>query len=171
MAKKKEINAPSIEDQILEILERNARIPCASIADQLGISEREVEAVIGRLEENKTILGYRAVYDPDKRPEEIVTCLIEVKVTPQRGVGFDKIAERIYRFPEVRSLFLMSGAYDLLVVVEGKNIHEVSYFVFEKLATLDHIQSTSTHFMLKKYKDNGIVIGSIEEVDRLPVSP
>ena len=171
MAKKKENNAPSLEEQLLAILEHNARIPSAGIADQLGISAEEVEAILHRLEENKTILGYRAVYDPEKHPEEVVTCLIEVKVTPQRGVGFDKIAERIYRFPEVRSLFLMSGAYDLLVVVEGKSIHEVSYFVFEKLATLDHIQSTSTHFMLKKYKDNGIVIGQLEEVERLPVSP
>jgi DNA-binding Lrp family transcriptional regulator len=171
MAKEKEIKPPSLEEQILGILEHNARMPCSSIANQLGVSTQEVEGLLQRLEENKTILGYRAVFDPEKHPEEFVTCMIEVKVTPQRGVGFDRIAERIYRFPEVRSLYLMSGAYDLLVIVEGKNIHEVSYFVFEKLATLDHIQSTSTHFMLKKYKDNGIVIGQLEEVERLPVTP
>ncbi|MCA9448107.1 MAG: Lrp/AsnC ligand binding domain-containing protein, partial [Candidatus Omnitrophica bacterium] len=92
-------------------------------------------------------------------------------VSPQRGVGFDRIAERIYRYPEVKSLYLMSGSYDLLVVIEGRTIQDISYFVFEKLATLEHIQSTTTHFMLKKYKDNGITIGQEEKSERLPVAP
>lgn len=160
-----------IEDQILELLEQNARISDQRLADLLGVSPGEVSAAIKSLEEDKVILGYRAVTDPARRRDGKVTCMIEVRVTPQRGVGFDKIAERIYRFPEVRSLYLVSGTYDLLVVLEGDSIQDISYFVFEKLATLDHIQSTTTHFMLKKYKDNGIILGQIEEVPRLPVSP
>lgn len=161
----------SLDDQILELLEHNARISDERIASLLGVDTEDVQKAIEKMEEEKTILGYRTVCDPEKINEDIVTCIIEVRVTPQRGVGFDKIAERIYRFPEVRSLYLVSGSYDLLVVVEGGNIHEVSYFVFEKLATLDHIQNTTTHFMLKKYKDNGIVLGHLEDVERLPVVP
>jgi DNA-binding Lrp family transcriptional regulator len=161
----------SLDDQILELLEHNARISNERIASLLGVETEEIRKAIERMEEEKVILGYRTVCNPEKVEGGMVTCIIEVRVTPQRGVGFDKIAERIYRFPEVRSLYLVSGSYDLLVVIEGQNIHEVSYFVFEKLATLDHIQSTTTHFMLKKYKDNGIILGHLEEVERLPVAP
>jgi len=161
----------SLEEQILELLEQNARMPSERIATLLGIEEAVIEETIRKLEDEKVILGYRAVTDPEKTSEGQVTCMIEVRVSPQRGVGFDRIAERIYRYPEVKSLYLMSGAYDLLVVIEGKSIHDISYFVFEKLATLDHIQSTTTHFMLKKYKDNGITIGHEEKTDRLPVAP
>lgn len=160
-----------IEEQILELLEQNARMPSDKIATLLGIETSKVEEAIRKLEDDKVILGYRAVTDPEKSSGGLVTCMIEVRVSPQRGVGFDRIAERIYRYPEVKSLYLMSGAYDLLVVIEGKTIHDISYFVFEKLATLDHIQSTTTHFMLKKYKDNGITIGQEEKSERLPVAP
>lgn len=161
----------SIDEQILELLEQNARLSDDRIASLVGIDPGEVRGAIKRMEDEKVILGYRAVTDPAKASDGKVTCMIEVRVTPQRGVGFDKIAERIYRFPEVRSLYLVSGSYDLLVVIEGQSIQDISYFVFEKLATLDHIQSTTTHFMLKKYKDNGIILGQIEEVKRLPVAP
>ena len=171
MADSKPTSKRSLEEQILELLEHHARMTDEKIATLLGVSEQDVAETIERLESEKVILGYRAVCDPEKLDDGKVTCMIEVRVTPQRGVGFDKIAERIYRFPEVRSLYLMSGAYDLLVVVEGENIKDVSYFVFEKLATLEHIQSTSTHFMLKKYKDNGIILGQVEGVERLPVAP
>jgi len=161
----------SLEDQILDLLEHNARISDERIAALLGVESDMVRDKIRKMEEEKIILGYRTVCDPDKVDDGLVTCIIEVRVSPQRGVGFDKIAERIYRFPEVRSLYLMSGSYDLLVVIQGENIREVSYFVFEKLATLEHIQSTTTHFMLKKYKDSGIVLGHHDEVERLPVTP
>ncbi len=161
----------SIDEQILELLEQNARLSDDRIASLVGVEPNEVRGAIKRMEDEKVILGYRAVTDPAKASDGKVTCMIEVRVTPQRGVGFDKIAERIYRFPEVRSLYLVSGSYDLLVVIEGQSIQDISYFVFEKLATLDHIQSTTTHFMLKKYKDNGIILGQIEEVKRLPVAP
>lgn len=161
----------TIDEQILELLEQNARLPDDRIASLVGIEPAEVHQAIKRMEDEKIILGYRAVTDPAKTSDGKVTCMIEVRVSPQRGVGFDKIAERIYRFPEVRSLYLVSGSYDLLVVIEGQSIQDISYFVFEKLATLDHIQSTTTHFMLKKYKDNGIILGQIEEVKRLPVTP
>jgi len=160
-----------VEEQILELLEQNARMPSDKIATLLGLETAAVETIIRKLEDEKVILGYRAVTDPAKTSGDSVTCMIEVRVSPQRGVGFDRIAERIYRYPEVKSLYLMSGAYDLLVVIEGKSIHDISYFVFEKLATLDHIQSTTTHFMLKKYKDNGITIGQEEKSERLPVAP
>ena len=160
-----------IEEQILDLLEQNARMPSDKIATLLGNETSKLEEAIRKLEDDKVILGYRAVTDPEKSSGGLVTCMIEVRVSPQRGVGFDRIAERIYRYPEVKSLYLMSGAYDLLVVIEGKTIHDISYFVFEKLATLDHIQSTTTHFMLKKYKDNGITIGHEEKSERLPVAP
>ncbi|MCA9434659.1 MAG: Lrp/AsnC family transcriptional regulator [Candidatus Omnitrophica bacterium] len=160
-----------LEEQVLELLEQNARMPSEKIATLLGVEAASVEVAVQKLENDKVILGYRAVTDPDKTTGDSVTCMIEVRVSPQRGVGFDRIAERIYRYPEVKSLYLMSGSYDLLVVIEGRTIQDISYFVFEKLATLEHIQSTTTHFMLKKYKDNGITIGQEEKSERLPVAP
>jgi DNA-binding Lrp family transcriptional regulator len=171
MAPAENLSKRSLEEQILELLEHQARMSDEKIASLLGVAPEEVSKAIRKMEEEKLILGYRAVCDPEKLEDGKVTCMIEVRVSPQRGVGFDRIAERIYRFPEVRSLYLMSGAYDLLVVVEGENIKDVSLFVFEKLATLEHIQTTTTHFMLKKYKDNGIILGQAEGVERLPVAP
>jgi len=171
MTEKKNTSKQPLEKQVLELLEQNARMPVERMASLLGLDTEEVNACIQRLEEQQVILGYRTVTAPEKLDGDRVTTIIEVRVTPQRGVGFDKIAERIYRFPEVRSLTLVSGAYDLLVEVEGTSVQEVSYFVFEKLATLEHIQSTSTHFVLKKYKDDGIILSQLEEVERLPVTP
>ena len=120
----------------------------------------------------ETIVKYKAVINSERIDKySKVTALIEVKVTPKRGFGFDKVAERLYQFPEVRSLYLLSGGYDLIAFVEGKTLHEVAGFVSEKLSTLDDVQSTSTHFLLKRYKDDGDILSPIPEVTRLEVTP
>jgi DNA-binding Lrp family transcriptional regulator len=158
--------------EILELLETNDRLTPAEIAVMLGINEAEVKAKIAELEANKVIINYRAMVNWERAGVDKVTALIEVKVIPQRDVGFDEIAERIYRFPEVKSVFLMSGAYDLMVLVEGTNMKEVALFVSQKLATINNVQSTATHFVLKKYKLEGVIMeGKEEEADRLVVSP
>ena len=138
--------------EILELLEANGRLTPAEIAVMLGISEAEVKAKIATLETDKVIINYRAMINWERAGVEKVAALIEVKVIPQRDVGFDEIAERIYRFSEVKSVFLMSGAYDLMVLIEGATMKEVALFVSQKLATIDNVQSTATHFVLKKYK-------------------
>ena len=149
-----------MENDILELVEKNRRLSLEDMANMLGTTKENVEDTIKRLENNKTICGYPTLINWDKTDKEgdYVTSLIEVKVTPQREQGFDKIAKRIYHFDEVKALYLMSGTFDLLIVVEGKNIKEISSFVSNKLATLDCILSISTHFILKKYKDHGVVI-------------
>lgn len=149
-----------MENDILELLEKNSRLSFEDMANMLGTTKENVEDTIKRLENNKTICGYPTLINWDKTDKEgdYVTSLIEVKVTPQREQGFDKIAKRIYHFDEVKALYLMSGTFDLLIVVEGKNIKEISSFVSNKLATLDCILSISTHFILKKYKDHGVII-------------
>ena len=149
-----------MENDILELLEKNSRLSFEDMANMLGTTKENVEDTIKKLENNKTICGYPTLINWDKTDKEgdYVTSLIEVKVTPQREQGFDKIAKRIYHFDEVKALYLMSGTFDLLIVVEGKNIKEISSFVSNKLATLDCILSISTHFILKKYKDHGVVI-------------
>jgi DNA-binding Lrp family transcriptional regulator len=157
--------------EILELLETNDRLTPAEIAVMLGINEAEVKAKIAELEANKVIINYRAMVNWERAGVDKVTALIEVKVIPQRDVGFDEIAERIYRFPEVKSVFLMSGAYDLMVLVEGTTMKEVALFVSQKLATIQNVQSTATHFVLKKYKLEGVIMEGKEEVERLVVSP
>ena len=147
-----------MKTKILELLEKNAKISIKEIADCLNISQREVVRKIAELETDKVICGYSTIINWDKITEEKCNALIEVKVTPQRGTGFDRIADRIARFDEVDSVYLMSGGYDFTVVVNGKSMKEVSSFVFNKLATIDYIQSTATHFVLKKYKDHGVQI-------------
>ena len=147
-----------MERQLLELLEHNAKLSVKEIADELGISQKKVVTLIAELEANKVICGYDTIINWDKVTEEKCNALIEVKVTPQRGTGFDRIADRIARFEEVDSVYLMSGGYDFLVIVNGKSMKEVSSFVFNKLATIDYINSTATHFVLKKYKDHGIQI-------------
>jgi DNA-binding Lrp family transcriptional regulator len=137
----------------------------------LGMSIEDVEANIKELEENKTIIKYHTIINWEKAGEETVSALIDVKVAPQRGVGFDTVAERIYRFPEVKSLYLMSGGYDLSVLIEGKTMKEVALFVAMKLATIEHVQSTATHFVLKKYKQEGVILEDKEDDRRLVVSP
>ena len=143
---------------ILKILEKDGRATPEYIASELGISEEEVIASISELEADHVIAGYTAVIDYEKLDKDTVTALIEVKVVPQRGVGFDHIAMRIAKFEEVASIFLASGDFDFVVEVKGKSMKEASQFVFEKLSTLESVQSTATHFVLKKYKDHNIVI-------------
>ena len=145
-----------MKQEILKLLEKNARLSTSDIAKMLGQSEEEVIRVIGELEADKIICGYNAIINWDKVNDEKVDALIELKVTPQRGTGFDKIANRIAKFDEVNSIYLLSGGYDFMVEIKGRSMKEVSQFVFDKLATLDTVQSTATHFVLKKFKDHGI---------------
>ena len=139
--------------EILKILQQNARIDLNDLAVMVNLPVEQVKKEIEEMEKNKIICGYHALINFDNTDDEVVSALIEVKVTPQRGLGFDKIAERIYNFPEVSSVYLMSGAFDFTVILEAKTMKEISKFVFEKLATLDYVQSTATHFILRKYKD------------------
>lgn len=145
-----------MKQEILKLLEKNARLSTSDIAKMLDQSEEEVIRVIGELEADKIICGYNAIINWDKVNDEKVDALIELKVTPQRGTGFDKIANRIAKFDEVDSIYLLSGGYDFMVEIKGRSMKEVSQFVFDKLATLDTVQSTATHFVLKKFKDHGI---------------
>ena len=145
-----------MKKEILKILERDSRLTDAQIAAMLGLTEEEVAATIKECEREGLILGRLTLVDWDKAGEEFVTALIEVKVTPQRGDGFDRIAERIYQYEEVESLYLMSGAYDLTVIISGRTLKEVSTFVSSRLSTIDGVTGTATHFILKKYKDKNI---------------
>ena len=145
-----------MEKKLLELLEHNAKLTVEEIAEELSVSPNKVVSMIADLESKKVICGYDTIINWDKVTEEKCNALIEVKVTPQRGTGFDRIANRISRFDEVDSIFLMSGGYDFMVIVNGRSMKEVSSFVFNKLATIDYIQSTATHFVLKKYKDHGV---------------
>lgn len=153
-------------DEILEILERNSNTDIENIAVMLGKSVEEVQAEIKKLEQDGIIVGYKALINWEKTERETVTALIEVKITPQRGEGFDKVAERIYRYPQVKACYLMSGGFDLTVLIEGKSMKEVALFVAEKLAPLENVLSTATHFVLKKYKDKGIIFEEKEKDDR-----
>jgi len=157
--------------QILELLEADSRLRPEQTATMLGLEEADVAARIGELEENKIIVKYHTLINWEKAGDETVSALIEVKVTPQRGAGFDTVAERIYRFPEVKSLYLMSGAYDIAVMIEGQTLKEVALFVATKLATIEDVQSTATHFVLKKYKMQGVIMEDKEEDRRLVISP
>lgn len=146
-----------MRERILQYLEKNSRITAKDLADLLGADEREVMAEIAALETDHIICGYHTLINWDRIADDKVTALIEVRVTPQREHGFDAVAERIYNYAEVRSLYLISGGYDLMVILEGRTLREVSNFVTEKLSTLDSVISTATHFILKKYKDHGTV--------------
>ncbi len=141
---------------LLELIEHNAKLSVEEIAEELGVTPNDVVSMVADLESRKVICGYDTIIDWDKVTEEKCNALIEVKVTPQRGTGFDRIADRISRFDEVDSVYLMSGTYDFMVIINGRSMKEVSSFVFEKISTIDFIQSTTTHFVLKKYKDHGI---------------
>lgn len=155
-----------VMEEILEILEYNSRYSVEQIAVMLGKSEEEVRAAIRKLEEDNVIVGYNTLINWEKTGKDSITALIEVKVTPQRGEGFDKVAERIYRYPQVKACYLMSGGFDLTVIIEGRTMKEVASFVAEKLATLESVLSTSTHFVLKKYKDKGVIFEEKEKDDR-----
>lgn len=160
-----------MDQRILELLRREGRLAADEIGRRLGIEENTVRDKIKELEEQGVILGFRAVVNPKNLGEDYVLSLIEVSVSPQRDVGFDAIAKRIYQFPEVKTCYLLSGTYDLLLIVEGRSLKSVSEFVSEKLSTLDCVRGTVTHFMLKKYKEDGFLMGDDEETERLAVSP
>ncbi|QGU96010.1 Lrp/AsnC family transcriptional regulator [Clostridium bovifaecis] len=144
-------------EEILEILEKNSKYSEEEIAAMVGKTVEEVRDTIKKYEEDNTILGYPALINWENTSKDSVIALIEVRVTPQRGEGFDKVAERIYRFQEVKACYLMSGGFDLTVIVEGKTMKEVALFVAEKLATQEGVLSTGTHFILKKYKEEGTI--------------
>ena len=160
----------AIKDEILEILNEDSRTTPAQMALMLGKSEEEVKRCIAELEDEKIIVKYHATINWDKTEDAAIQALIEVRVTPQRDRGFDEIARRIYRFEEVRSVYLMSGAYDLLVLIHGKSMREIAYFVAERLSTIEGVLSTATHFILKKYKDDGVMLED-ETDDRLVITP
>ena len=148
-----------MREELLAIIEKNSRIDLKELAVILGVEEIDVVNELAALEAEGIICGYHTLINWEQTTIDKVTALIEVRVTPQRGQGFDSIAERIYKYPEVRSVYLISGGYDLMVILEGKTLREVSNFVSDKLSTLDTVLSTATHFILKKYKDHGTVLG------------
>ncbi|OCL26679.1 AsnC family transcriptional regulator [Orenia metallireducens] len=161
-----------MRDDILELLKNNSKLSHEQIATMLDLSVKEVEDEIIQLEEKNVIVKYSTLIDWDKTDKELVSALIDVKVTPERDFGFDAVAKRIYKFPEVNSVHLMSGGYDLSVQVEGRTMKEVALFVAEKLSTIEHVQSTATHFMLKTYKKDGVIFkGENKPAERLVVSP
>ncbi len=157
-------------DELLKLLRKNALESPRNLARMLKIPERQVKERIARYEKEGVIRGYQAIVDEDRLDLNRVRAVIEVKITPERVGGFDRIASRLGKFPEVESLFLMSGAYDLLVFVKGKNLKEVALFVSSKLATIQGVLSTATHFMLKTYKDQGVLMHSGEQDERLKIS-
>ena len=158
-------------DSLLTLLRDNADLRPAQLAGMLNLPESEVLASIKAYESSGVILGYRAILNEEKLGVETVRAVIEVKITPERGGGFNRIAERIAKYSEVQSCYLMSGGYDLLVMVEGKNLRDVASFVSEKLATLQGVLSTATHFMLKPYKEHGMLMSPEENEERLAVTP
>ncbi len=159
-----------MREQILSIIEKNSRVDIKELAVILGAEEITIANELQALEEEGVICGYHTMIDWEKTSIEKVTALIEVRITPQRGQGYDNIAERIYKYPEVNSVYLISGGYDLMVTLEGKSLKSISSFVSEKLSTLDGVLSTATHFILKKYKDHGTILHK-EEDAREKVSP
>jgi DNA-binding Lrp family transcriptional regulator len=156
-------------NEIFKILENDARTTPKQISTMTGVPLNEVAKLIKQAEKDRTILKYKTIINWDKVGEEQVSALIEVKVAPQRDVGFDAVAEHIYRFPQARSVYLLSGAYDLLVLVTGKTMHEVADFVSQKLAPIEEVQGTVTHFMLKRYKEDSEILEGREGVKRQPV--
>ncbi len=156
-------------NNVLKILEDDGRIATRQMSTMTGLPSTEITRLIKQAEADRIILKYKAVINWDKVKDEQVWALIEVKVTPQKDVGFDAIAERIYRFPQARTVYLLSGTYDLLVIVVGKNEHKVANFVSQKLAPIEGVQSTVTHFMLKRYNEDGEILAGQEEVKRQPV--
>lgn len=160
-----------MREELLAIIEKNSRIDLKELAVILGVEEVDVVNELAALEAEGIICGYHTLINWEKTSNEKVSALIEVRVTPQRGQGFDNVAERIYKYPEVRSVYLMSGGYDLMVILEGKTLREVSAFVSDKLSTLDTVLSTATHFILKKYKDHGTVFGQKKDDEREMITP
>jgi DNA-binding Lrp family transcriptional regulator len=160
-----------MKEEILELIEQNAKIGAKDLATILEANEADIANSISELEAEKIICGYHTLINWEKTHKEKVTALIEVRVIPQRGQGFDKIAERLYRFKEVKTLYLMSGGFDFTVVIEGATMKEVALFVGQKLAPMESVQSTATHFVLKKYKDYGIILEEEKKDERMAFAP
>ena len=160
-----------MREKILAVMEKNSRIDLKDLAALLGESEAAVANEIADMEKENIICGYHTMINWDNTGDEKVVALIEVKVTPQRGMGFDKIAERIYQYSEVESVYLMSGAFDFTVILEGKTMRQVAQFVSDKLSPMDSVLSTSTHFVLKKYKDHGTIMCEKAEDERMLITP
>jgi DNA-binding Lrp family transcriptional regulator len=158
-------------DELLHLLRQNARASHEDLARELNSTPAAVAEKIAHLEQEGVILGYQAVLDVQQRAADVVTAVVEVKITPERGGGFDRLANRIARFAEVQSCYLMSGGYDLLVIVEGRTLQEIAMFISEKLATIKGVLSTATRFRLKTYKENGISLLRDEKQERLAVTP
>lgn len=156
-----------MREELLRIIEKNSRMDLKELAVILGVTEIDVVNELAALEAEGIICGYHTLINWEKTSVERVNALIEVRVTPQRGQGFDSVAERIYKYPEVHAVYLISGGYDLLVTLEGKTLKQVSTFVSEKLSTLDQVLSTATHFILKKYKDHGTVMAEPAKDERI----
>jgi len=161
----------ALKTEIIEMLEDNAQRSAADMAAMTGATEAEVKAAVAQLEADKTIVKYAAIVNHEKVEAEATEALIEVKVVPKRGQGYDDLAERISGFSEVKSVYLMSGSYDLSVVVRTQTMQQVSHFVYEKLAVLEGVSSTVTHFIMRKYKEQGVVLAVAEHEDRLVISP
>ncbi len=157
--------------KILKLLDKNSKLGAADIAAIIGADEAAVAAEIKAMELEQIICGYHTMIDWDKTENEIVTAMIELKVTPQRGEGFDRIADRIYNYEEVSTLYLMSGAYDIALTIEGRTMKEVAFFVANKLAPMDEVVSTATHFVLKKYKEHGVSYVKRKKDERLVIMP
>ncbi len=152
--------------KLLQLLESDCTLTPDQLSAMTGMTTDEVKQAVKKYEKDQVILGYQAVVDWDSTEREAVTALIEVKVTPQRGEGFDRVAERIYQYDEVESLYLMSGAFDLTVIISGRSLKEVAHFVGEKLATIEDVTGTATHFILRKYKENHLIFDKREEQDK-----
>ena len=165
------VELSDLRKQILGLVEKNSRIDLRELAVLVGVSEVEAANEIAEMEKQNVISGYHTLINWENTSEEKVTAMIEVMVTPQRGLGFDKIAERIYNFSEVKAIYLMSGGYDFLILLEEKTMRAVSQFVSEKLSTLDEVRGTATHFVLKKYKDHGTVLKETKQDERMLVTP
>ncbi|MBR2353283.1 MAG: Lrp/AsnC family transcriptional regulator [Clostridia bacterium] len=155
-----------MNQNLLKLLEKDARLTAEQLSVMLDLPREEVERELSELEANGTILGYKTIIDWEKTDVESVTAMIDVKLTPQRDRGFDRVAEKIYNYPEVKAVYLMSGGYDLSVLIEGRTMKEVAFFVSQKLAPIDAVISTATHFVLHKYKDTGVVYDAPEIDER-----
>ncbi|MBF8266536.1 MAG: transcriptional regulator, AsnC family [Dehalococcoidia bacterium] len=160
-----------VRTEILDILERNARATPQEISEMTGVPEEEVKGTIAAAERDRIIVKYKTLINWERAGTEEVLALVEIRVTPQRDVGFDSVAQRIARFPEVRSLHLVSGDFDLSVLLAGKSMKEVANFVAQKLAALEEVRGTSTHFLLKRYKQDGEIFDGEDGAKRLPLTP
>lgn len=166
------MNKEVIDKGILDVIGKNSRFSSEDLAAMLGTDEKTIENEIKSMEDNKIICGYPALINWDNTDNEMVTALIEVNVTPQRDMGFNKVAERIYKFEEVESVYLMSGDFDLTVIIQGRSMKEVAMFVSEKLSTLEYVNSTETYFVMKKYKEHGIIMEKEhDDKERMLVTP